>query len=141
MWVQGHVRKRGKFWLVDFPALDAATQGMSKAEAYDMARDLVETLADIEGFKLSISITAAKGSVFYAGADDAKSFAAFLLRRWRQTHGLTLEEAASRLGSRSLNAYSRYEKGRNEPTISMMEKLVEAISPKGALQVYFGNPA
>lgn len=141
MWVQGVITKKGKFWLVEFPALDAATQGLNKADAYDMAKDLLETLADIEGFKLSILITPGKGHVFYAGSDDVKGFAAFLLRRWRKIHGLTLEEAAARLGSKSLNTYSRYEKGRNEPTISMMEKLIEAISPTGALQVYFGNPA
>ncbi len=32
----------------------------------------------------------------------------------------------------------RYEKGKNEPTISMMERLIHAISPDEPLHVLFG---
>jgi transcriptional regulator with XRE-family HTH domain len=52
-----------------------------------------------------------------------------LLRRQRQRSGLSLAEAAERLGARSRNAYARYESGASVPTIVKFEALLKAISP------------
>ena len=43
---EGRIRRDGRFWLVEIPAFDAATQGRSKREALAMARDLIETMAE-----------------------------------------------------------------------------------------------
>ena len=50
---EGRIKKSGKFWLVEIPAFDAFTQGRTKREAFAMARDLIETMADTEGFTIT----------------------------------------------------------------------------------------
>jgi transcriptional regulator with XRE-family HTH domain len=52
-----------------------------------------------------------------------------LLRRQRQKSGLSLVEAADRLGARSRNAYARYEQGRTVPTVAKLDELLEAVAP------------
>ncbi len=138
MWIEGKLTKDGRFWMVEFPGLDAFTQGRTKKEAYEMAKDLLEGLAEVDGLDLDITVIPGKSGTLRAGAADIKVFTAFILRRWRLAHNLTLQEAAERLGVTSLNSYARYEKGKNEPTISMMERLIHAISPDEPLHVLFG---
>lgn len=41
MEIEGKIWKDGKFWLVEVPALDAMTQGKTRAEALMMIEDLV----------------------------------------------------------------------------------------------------
>ena len=104
-----------------------------------MAKDLLEGLAEVEGFDFDVTVIPGKANTLRAGSVNTKAFTAFLLRRWRQSHDITLAEAAQRLGAHSLNAYARYEKGRNEPTVSMMERLIDAISPGERLPILFGS--
>ncbi|MBI4828651.1 MAG: helix-turn-helix transcriptional regulator [Nitrospinae bacterium] len=139
MWIEGNLTRDGRFWLVDFPGLSAFTQGRTRKEAYFMAKDLLEGLAEVEGFDFDVTVIPGKANTLRAGAADTKAFTAFVLRRWRQAHDLTLQEAADRMGARSVNAYARYEKGRNEPTLSMMERLIRAISPGEPLPILFGS--
>ena len=138
MWIEGELKKDGRFWLVEISGLNLFTQGRTKKEAYEMAKDLIEGLAEADGLKLDVTIIPEKENRFRAGAKDTKIFTAFILRRWRLAHDLTLKEAAKRLGATSLNAYARYEQGRSEPTMSAMERLISAISPKETLRVLFG---
>jgi DNA-binding XRE family transcriptional regulator len=139
MWIEGKLEKSGRFWAVSIPALEVYTQGRTKKEAYFMAKDALEGLAEVDGFDLDITVMPEGGELFRAGANDTKAFTAFVLRRWRQAHHLTLAEASERLGAVSKNAYARYEQGRSEPTISMMERLIHAISPGEPLHVVFGG--
>jgi predicted RNase H-like HicB family nuclease/DNA-binding XRE family transcriptional regulator len=139
MWIEGKLEKGGKFWAASMPALEVYTQGRTKKEAYFMAKDALEGLAEVDGFDLDITVMPEGGELFRAGANDTKAFTAFVLRRWRQAHNLTLAEASERLGAVSKNAYARYEQGRSEPTISMMERLIHAISPGEPLHVVFGG--
>jgi len=55
---------------------------------------------------------------------------AFLLRRQRIKHGLSLAEAAERLGAKSLNTYARYEQGKSVPTVEKFNRLLSAVSPE-----------
>lgn len=139
MWIEGKLEKSGKYWAVSIPALEAYTQGRSKKEAYFMAKDMLEGLAEADGFDLEITVMPEGADLFRAGGNDTKVFAAFILRRWRQAHNITLAEAAERLGAASKNAYARYEQGRSEPTLSMMERLIRAISPGEPLRLVFGS--
>jgi transcriptional regulator with XRE-family HTH domain len=43
--------------------------------------------------------------------------------------GLSLAQAARRLGSTSVNAYARYEQGRSTPSIQKLTELFGAVSP------------
>jgi predicted RNase H-like HicB family nuclease len=123
----GRVRKDGRFWLVEIPAFDASTQGHTKREALAMAEDLIETMAGVKGFHATAYPTG--GETFEIGANRIGVLLALLLRRQRERQGLTLAEAAARLGQRSKNAYARYEQGRARPTVEKLEQLLEAVAP------------
>jgi predicted transcriptional regulator len=123
----GTIKKDGKFWLVEIPAFDAVTQGRTKREAFEMAEDLIETMAGVRGFRATVYPTG--GETFEIGANRVGVLLALLLRRQRERQGLTLAEAAERLGQRSRNAYARYEQGRAMPTVEKLEQLLKAIAP------------
>jgi ribosome-binding protein aMBF1 (putative translation factor) len=124
---EGRVVKDGKFWLVEIPAFDALTQGRTKREAYEMAKDLIETMANTKGFE--VTVYPKNKDSFEVGANRTGILVALLLRRQRERQGLSLAEAAQRLGQRSRNAYARYEQGKTMPTIEKLEQLLEAIAP------------
>jgi predicted RNase H-like HicB family nuclease len=124
---EGRVKKDGRFWLVEIPAFDALTQGRTKREALAMAKDLIETMADAKDFEVTVYPT--RGETFEIGANRVGILVALLLRRQRERQGLTLAEAAERLGQRSRNAYARYEQGKAMPTLEKLEQLLRAIAP------------
>ena len=124
----GRIKKDGRFWLVEVPAFDAVTQGRTKREAFEMAKDLIETMADARTFKVTV-YPSGRGESFEVGANDTGVLLALLLRRQRERQGLTLAEAAKRLGQRSRNAYARYEQGKAMPTVEKLEQLLKAIAP------------
>lgn len=123
----GRVTKDGKYWLAEISALNAVTQGRTKREAFAMAEDLVETMADAKGFRATVYPTG--GESFEIGANQLGVLLALLLRRQRERRGMTLEEAAHKLGQRSKNAYARYEQGKTMPTVEKLEQLLKAIAP------------
>lgn len=123
----GRIRKDGKFWLVEVPAFDAMTQGRTKREAFAMVGDLIQTMANARGFRVTLYPTG--GASFEIGANHVGVLLALLLRRQREHQGLTLEQAAQRLGQRSKNAYARYEQGRSVPSVEKLEQLLKAIAP------------
>lgn len=124
---EGRVRKDGRFWLAEIPAFDALTQGRTKRDALDMAADLLETMADSRGFRVTAHSTGRE--TFEVGANRVGVLLALLLRRQRERQGLSLAEAAERLGQRSKNAYARYEQGKAMPTVEKLEQLLNAIAP------------
>ena len=125
----GRMYEDGGFWLVEIPLLEAMTQGRTKEEALEMAKDLVESLANRPGF--SATIHPGQGDVFEVGSTDIRGLVGLVLRRQRQRSGLTLAEAAARLGAKSRNAYARYEQGASVPTVEKLSQLIEAVSPEG----------
>ena len=125
----GRLYEDGAFWLAEIPLLDAMTQGRSRREALEMARDLVESLANRPGF--SATIHGGQGDAFEVGSTDVRGMVGLVLRRQRQRSGLTLAEAAERLGSKSRNAYARYEQGASVPTVEKLSQLIAAVSPEG----------
>lgn len=123
----GRVKKDGRFWLAEIPAFDAMTQGRSKREALSMAEDLIETMADVKGFKATVFPTS--GATFEIAGNRINVLLALLLRRQRERRGLSLSAAAAKLGQRSKNAYARYEQGKSMPTVEKLEQLLKAIAP------------
>ena len=123
----GCVYKDGKFWLAEVPLLDAMTQGRTRKEALAMVADLLETLADRPGF--SVQVYPGKHEEFEVSAVDTRGLMSLLLRRQRERSGLSLAEAAVRLGAKSRNAYARYERGTSMPTLDKLTKLLQAVAP------------
>ena len=125
---EGRIEKDRGFWLAEVPALDATTQGRTKSEALAMVKDLIETMAHARGFEVRVDSTGKRS--FEVGANDLGMLLALLLRRQRERSGLTLAEAAERLGQQSRNAYARYEQGKSMPTLEKLEELLRAIAPE-----------
>jgi DNA-binding transcriptional regulator YiaG len=123
----GKVFKAGKYWAIEIPILDIMTQGRTKKEAYEMIADAVESLVNKKGFEVRVFGT--KGRLFEIGASDQGVLTALLLRRMRQKAGLSLEEVAARLGSKSPNSYARYEQGRSVPSVQKFAQLFSAVAP------------
>lgn len=128
MRLAGRVFKCGKYWVIEVPILDLVTQGRTKKEAFEMIADAIESLVNKEGFK--IDVFPGKKSYFEVGSSDVAVLAAFLLRRHRIKHGLTLLDVKKRLGAKSHNTYARYEQGKSVPTIEKFNQLMSAVSPK-----------
>lgn len=130
---QGRVFKDGRHWLAEVAVFDALTQGRTRADALDMMSDWFETmLGSTSG---SVRTIAASRTDFEVATADAKPMISLLLRRQRQKSGLSLADAAARLGAKSRNAYARYEQGRTVPTVAKLDELLKAIAPDRDLLV------
>ena len=127
MRLHGRVYKDGKFWLAEVPMLDAMTQGRTCKEALAMVADLLETLANRPGF--SVQVHPGKHEGFEVSATDIRGLISLLLRRQRERSGLSLAEAAARLGAKSRTAYARYERGTSVPTLDKLTALLQAVAP------------
>jgi len=126
MRLAGRVFKSGKFWVIEVPILGIVTQGNSKKDAFDMIVDAIELLVNKKDFK--VEVYSGKKSYFEIASKDVATLTAFLLRRQRMKHGLTLAEVSKRLGAKSFNTYARYEQGRSVPTIEKFSLLLSALS-------------
>ena len=123
----GKVYKDGKFWLAEIPLLDAMTQGHTRKEAFAMVQDLVESLVNRPGF--SVTVHKGKHGDFEISSNDPSCLISLFLRRQRERSGLSLSEAAARLGARSRNAYARYERGASMPSLEKLSELYRAVAP------------
>jgi len=128
MRLAGKIFKAGKYWAIEVPVLGVVTQGRTRKEAFEMIADAIESLANHKDFK--IDVYSGKGDYFELGSADVAGLIAFLLKRQRTKHGLTLAEVAKRLGAKSNNTYARYEQGKSVPTIEKLNRLLAAVSPE-----------
>jgi DNA-binding XRE family transcriptional regulator len=60
---------------------------------------------------------------------DRLPLISLFLRRQRERSGLSLSEAAERLGAKSRNAYARYERGTSMPSLEKLVALYQAVAP------------
>jgi len=98
-----------------------------------MMSDWFETMLGSESG--SVRAMAAGRADFEVIGGDAAAMISLLLRRQRQKSGLSLADAAARLGASSRNAYARYEQGRTVPTVAKLDELLKAIAPDRDLLV------
>jgi len=125
----GKIHKDGKFWLAEIPMLDLMTQGRTKKVAYEMVADMLETLVNKAGFEVTVFTGGAKGTS-EIGAAEPKHLINLLLRRKRESSGLSLAQVAKHLGMSPRNAYARYEQGISTPTVEKLNALLYAVSPE-----------
>jgi predicted RNase H-like HicB family nuclease len=123
----GRVFRSGKYWAAEVPILGVVTQGRTKKNALEMTSDAIESLMNKKGFR--IDIFPGQNSYFEVGSPDTAALVAFLLRRQRIKHGLSLLDVTKRMGAKSHNSYARYEQGKSVPTIEKFNQLLSAISP------------
>jgi hypothetical protein len=123
----GKVYKDGQLWLAEIPILEAMTQGHTKKEAFVMVKDLLETLVNRPGF--TVKVHPGQHGDFEVSSPDTRGMISLLLRRQRERSGLSLAQAAQRLGAKSRNAYARYERGTSVPTLEKLNELLQAVAP------------
>ena len=114
-------------WGVDMPEIGIFTQGRTKKEACQMAKEAIELVVNLEGFK--VTIEPAQNNNFFVVPNNTGPIFAMILRQKRIEHGLSMRDVASRLGQSSPNSYGRYENGKNIPTIEKFDELLAAIDP------------
>ena len=124
---QGKLHREGRLWLAEVPVFDAMTQGRSRKEAFEMIADWFISMADRARF--TVEVHPIGRNEFEVASSDAGAMISLLLQRQRQRSGLSLAEAAQRLGAKSRNAYARYEQGTSMPTIQKLEELLRAVAP------------
>lgn len=130
---EGRVEKQGRFWSIEVPILGVATQGRARADAYLMIADAIEMLVNKSGF--SVEVFPGDGGYLEVGSADFSALTALMLKRQRMLNGVTLAEAASRLGATSPNTYARYEQGRTKPSLERLGRLLGAVSPGSDLLI------
>ena len=135
----GKLSKAGKWWLAEVPVFDAMTQGRTRKEAFEMIVDWFMTMVGRKGF--SVQVHPVGRDHFEIASDDARTMISLLLQRQRQKSGLSLAQAAQRLGAKSRNAYARYEQGVSVPTVQKLDELLRAIAPERDIVVRQGDPA
>ena len=123
----GRVFKDDDYWLAEIPILDIMTQGHTENESYTMVIDAIESLINKKDFKVEI-YKGIKGN-FEITSPDSKSLISLLLKRKRESSGLSLAQVAARLGVTSRNSYARYEKGETMPTLGKLNELLRAVEP------------
>lgn len=123
----GRSRKDGAFWLAEVPLFEAMTQGRTRREALEMIEDWFASMVDRPGFEARAVPTSSDD--FEVTSNDLASMTSLLLQRQRHSSGLSLADAAERLGAKSRNAYARYERGDSVPTIEKLDQLLKAVSP------------
>ena len=114
-------------WGVDIPEIGIFTQGRTKKDACQMAKEAIELIVNLEGFK--VSIEPGLNNNFFVVPNNTGPIFAMILRQKRIEHGLSMRDVASRLGQSSPNSYGRYENGKNIPTIEKFDELLAAIDP------------
>jgi transcriptional regulator with XRE-family HTH domain len=120
-------RQGDRYWQVSVASLGLYSQGKSETDAYAMVADALETVIDRRHFKARVIPVG--GGRFLIGGNDSRVLMARWLYRVRMDSGLTLRAAAARVGSKTSEAWARYESGRASPTLQKLESLLEALDP------------
>lgn len=126
MKLEGYLKKVGSYWAVEFPPLGVHTQGRSKKDAYEMAKDAIETVAD---HTFTVDIEASGDLTFTVEASDQKKLISYILKRSRTLSGLTAKQVAMRMKEKSITGYLRYEQGKSTPSIEKFSEILTAIDP------------
>ncbi|MHC4885796.1 MAG: type II toxin-antitoxin system HicB family antitoxin [Planctomycetota bacterium] len=129
MKIEGRLTKTGKWWAVQVPLLLIHTQGKTKKEALLMAKDAVECLVDAPNDFEAI-VTDCGFNTFCVSANNDTLLMSLALRQQRASHNMTVRQVATRMGSKSPNSYSRYERGKTKPSLDKFSQLLQAIDPR-----------
>lgn len=120
-------RKTG-FWVVSVPLLDISTQGRTQTGAITLIEDAIQLEAEKKGLRIHAEMGKEEGSI-HVSANKPDLLIAFLLRRQRTCHGLSVRDVALRMDSKSPTAYAQYEQGKRSPTLGKLQELLRAIDP------------
>lgn len=142
MMLVGRIEKEeGPFWSAHVDIIGAFTHGNSRAEAFEVLAELIESMVERPGFKVTIRgyPNGGDGAVVIE-ANEPALLAAQVLKHQRELSGLSLAQVARKLGARSRNGYARYEQGESVPTIDKLTELLSVVAPSVDLVLATGVP-
>lgn len=125
--------KVSKFWLIEVPDLDLATQGETREEAFEMMKDAIEAHIDEKGVEVSIFPEEQNERLFTLSTSSTAPLVALVLKRQRIKQGLTARDAAQRMKSSSPNAYARYENSDRKPSVDTFDELLRTVGSEAVL--------
>jgi hypothetical protein len=97
-WYEVSVRRDGRFWYIEIPALDGATQARNLAEVEEMAKDYISSVteAPVSGIDVAVTIE--------LPADVQAHLAAATALREEEAHARSRAAEESRAAARALQA-------------------------------------
>lgn len=131
MYFTGELKKDGKFWMIEVPMLEVATQGKTRKEALEMIADAIELLVDKKGFK--IQVRPIGPYQFLITAKDLAQLLALFVKRRREAEKLTIRAFAKKLGYKSHTSYAQYETGKHMPGIDFVDRVIKVTNPDTGL--------
>ena len=93
-----------------------------------MIKEAIELVVDFDK-NFRVDIKPIDNTSFFIIPNHIGPILALILRQQRIEMGLTIKEVTMKLGQSSLNAYGRYETGKNIPTLKKFDELLTAINP------------
>lgn len=127
MKILGTYKKIGNWYAAEIPLLLIHTQARTKKELVLMIKDALEFLVDSPQFKAEIEVL--EDGKFSVGAKKGSTLlASAALRQQRAASQKSVRDVARELGSKSPNAYSRYESGKVSFTFDKFTQLLNAIN-------------
>lgn len=133
MLFDANIYKDGSFWLAEIEALDAMTQGHTRKEAVAMLKDWIRS--SLDDSRHPVEIRHNEGESFFVWVEPSLQVTALFLTRQRLKSGMTVRQAAHKLGFKSHNSYAQYEQGKAEPSLSQLQRFVKVLSPKRKVDV------
>lgn len=127
---------KDRMWGAGVPLLEIYTQGRTRKEALEMVKSAVEEAIDKKGFAVHVEVTSRDS--FALTAQEFGELIALMLRQKRDLSQKSLREISKKLGSKSPNAYHRYELGTTGPTLAKIAELMEAVSEEKYLLLKVG---
>lgn len=132
MYFQGNLKKDGRFWMIEVPDLDVATQGRTKKEALEMIVDAIEILVNNDKFKVSVMPGSALNE-FLVTANDPAMLVALFLKRQRENKGFSIREVAKRMKYKTHNSYAQFETGKHLPGLEFVDRFLKSVDPDSGI--------
>ena len=118
-------------WVLEVKSLGVITQGSNKKEALAMLQDAVELyLEHYFDQKPKVEVVDHGKGVVGVTCSEKKLLLSLSLIKQREESRLTVREVSDRLGSKSPNAYAKYERGNINISIDKFDQLLQAVNPR-----------
>ena len=127
---------KDKIWEVQIPSLGIFTEGTSRKDAYDMAKDAVETLIETD---LDILVDPVSEEKFMLLMNYCTEVVARVLKRSRANANMTITEVAKEMNSQYANAYAQYEQGKSLPSAEKFSEIIAHMNPALEPMLKVGN--
>lgn len=126
MIIEGFYKKDGKFWISEIPTIDFMDQGTTKKECLTFTASAIKDLVEVDGFEVTIKDNG--HGHFVLSSNMPRVLLLFILKRIRESRGLSIREAAKKLGHKSHTEYARHESGKTKVGAEVLGTYLSGLS-------------